>query len=404
VSHTNGILNRRLVAALTALSENTYLSAIRTGMVSVVPLTIIGGVFMIVSYFPNARWEKFIQPHLQLLQIPVTATFGVLAIFVCFAIGYDLGKRLKQEPIVSAAMATIVFLMLQIQLKDLTLSMDGLGSKGLFTAIIVSIICVRVRSFSRTKALSSNCRKMSRRSSMNPFCRSFHCSSSWWFSGSFRFVLGVDINGPRASGVQTAGVCVEHAARNPRICLSRYLALVRGNQWRQRNGCNRRSDLSPIPRCERRGDDRRASPALHHGQWIFHHVRQRRRHRRDDRSRSHHAEFKRARFRKVSRISLPTQIFQINEPIFFGFPIVLNPILMIPYILNALILTAGTYLLMHWNMINKPFVNVPGPRRRSSGITSSLAAIGELRFGAQCPLSSPCWFITRSPKPRNVSA
>src|SRR6266481_2501211 len=64
-------------------------------------------------------------------------------------------------------------------------------------------------------------------------------------------------------------------------------------------------------------------------------------------------------FRKVSRVSLPTQIFQINEPIFFGFPIVLNPIFMIPYILNALLLTASTYLLMHWHLINKPFVNVP---------------------------------------------
>src|SRR5208282_2775998 len=50
-------------------------------------------------------------------------------------------------------------------------------------------------------------------------------------------------------------------------------------------------------------------------------------------------------YRKISRLSLPTQIFQINEPIFFGFPIVLNPIFMVPYILNALILTAASYLL-----------------------------------------------------------
>ena len=49
-----------------------------------------------------------------------------------------------------------------------------------------------------------------------------------------------------------------------------------------------------------------------------------------------------AGYRKVSRLSLPTQIFQINEPIFFGLPIVLNPIFMIPYILNALILTTGS--------------------------------------------------------------
>jgi PTS system cellobiose-specific IIC component len=64
-------------------------------------------------------------------------------------------------------------------------------------------------------------------------------------------------------------------------------------------------------------------------------------------------------FRSVSRLSLPTQVFQINEPIFFGLPIVLNPVLMVPYVLNALILTAGTFLLMHWGLINRPFVNVP---------------------------------------------
>ena len=57
--------------------------------------------------------------------------------------------------------------------------------------------------------------------------------------------------------------------------------------------------------------------------------------------------------------SLPTQIFQINEPIFFGLPIVLNPVFMIPYVLTALMLTALTYLLMQWSLIARPFVNVP---------------------------------------------
>jgi PTS system cellobiose-specific IIC component len=64
-------------------------------------------------------------------------------------------------------------------------------------------------------------------------------------------------------------------------------------------------------------------------------------------------------FRKVSRLSLPTQIFQINEPIFFGIPIVLNPIFMIPYVLSALVLTACSFLLIDSGVIHKPFVNVP---------------------------------------------
>jgi PTS system cellobiose-specific IIC component len=64
-------------------------------------------------------------------------------------------------------------------------------------------------------------------------------------------------------------------------------------------------------------------------------------------------------FRKVSRLSLPTQVFNINEPIFFGLPIVLNPLLMVPYVLSALVLTTCTYLLMRWGLVQRPFVNVP---------------------------------------------
>ncbi len=47
-------LNKHLVPTLTVLSENTYLSAIRAGMVSVVPLTIISGLFMMLAEFPMA--------------------------------------------------------------------------------------------------------------------------------------------------------------------------------------------------------------------------------------------------------------------------------------------------------------------------------------------------------------
>src|SRR5437016_13893520 len=137
MNRATSILNKHVVPTLTALSENTYLSAIRAGMVSVVPLTILGGLFIIVSYFPITGWDKIVAPYLQLLQVPVTATFGLLAVFVCFAIGYDLGKQLKQEAIVSATMATVVFLLLQLQVKDQTFVMENLGSKGLFTAILI---------------------------------------------------------------------------------------------------------------------------------------------------------------------------------------------------------------------------------------------------------------------------
>src|SRR6188474_554800 len=93
--------------------------------------------------------NKHLVPGLTLLKVPITATFGLLAVFVCFAIGYDLGQRWKQEPLISASMSTLVFLMLQIDPKseEQSLIMNGLGSAGLFTAILVALCSVSVQKF-----------------------------------------------------------------------------------------------------------------------------------------------------------------------------------------------------------------------------------------------------------------
>jgi len=356
---STGVLNNRVLPALTALSENTYMSAIRTGMVSVVPLTIIGGLFMVVSFLPVAGWDKIVEPHLPLLQVPVTATFGLLGVFACFAIGYDLGKRLKQEAIVSASMATLIFLMLQIQSKDQTFSMDGLGSKGLFTAIIIALISVRIQKFFTERnfviKLPKNVPPIVYESflSLSPL---FFLVLVFWL---IRFVLGVDIN----AIVQTAFKPVVFALNTlPGILVYAFLVTL---LWSVGiNGDNAMDAIvapvflqylavnvdamtqgQPLPYVTANGffttfvnvGGTGATIALALIMW----------------------NSKEPGFRKVSRLSLPTQIFQINEPIFFGFPIVLNPVFMIPYVLNALILTAGTYLLMDWGLIQKPFVNVP---------------------------------------------
>ena len=363
MDQATGLLNKRLVPALTALSENTYLSAIRAGMVSVVPLTIIGGLFIIVSYFPIAGWDKVVDPYLKLLQVPVTATYGLLSVFVCLAIGYDLGKRLKQEAIVSAAMAALIFLMIQLKLgekpEDVAFSMDGLGSKGLFTAILIALVSVRVQKFFTDKniviKLPENVPPLVYESflSLSPL---FFLVLAFWF---IRFVLGVDIDHivqatfkPLVFALNTLpgilvyaflvtmlwSVGINGDNTMDAIVAPIFLQYLAANVEATTQGL-------PLPYVTANGffttfvnvGGTGATIALALVMW----------------------NSKEPGFRKVSRLSLPTQIFQINEPIFFGFPIVLNPIFMIPYILNALILTTGTYLLMHWNVIHKPFVNVP---------------------------------------------
>ena len=62
MTRLTALLNRHLVPPLTALSESPSMSAIRAGMVSVVPLTIVGGLFLVVSYLPVPGWDAIIAP------------------------------------------------------------------------------------------------------------------------------------------------------------------------------------------------------------------------------------------------------------------------------------------------------------------------------------------------------
>jgi PTS system cellobiose-specific IIC component len=347
------------VSGLTALSDNTYLSAIRAGMVSIVPLTILGGLFMIVTNLPVAGWEERVTPYLPVLQVPVTATFGLLAVFACFAIAYDLGNLLKQEGVVSAMIATAVFLMIQVNPADQSLVMDGLGSKGLFTAILVALICVRVQKlftdWGVVIRMPANVPPIVYQSflSLVPL---FVLVVAFWL---IRFVAGVDIN----ALVQKAFAPLLFALNTlPGILV--YALLVTMLWSVGINGDNAVDAVVAPVFLQYLAENVAAATARQPLPYVTAYgffttfvnvggtgatialalclIRSRE-----------------PGFRKVSRLSLPTQVFQINEPIFFGLPIVLNPVFMVPYVLNALVLTTATYLLMSWGVINKPFVNIP---------------------------------------------
>lgn len=61
----------------------------------------------------------------------------------------------------------------------------------------------------------------------------------------------------------------------------------------------------------------------------------------------------------LGKMALPAGIFNINESITFGFPIVMNPVMMISFVLVDVVLVIGTYLVMFFNLIARPVSLVP---------------------------------------------
>jgi cellobiose PTS system EIIC component len=349
----------RLAATLAALTDNHYLAAVRAGMVAVVPLTIVGGLFTILSHLPFASWDALVAPHRELLEVPVAATFGLLAVVASLSIAYDLGKRLGQEAIVSASMTLVVFLLLQIDRATMSLDMGGLGSQGLFTAIIAALIVVRVQKlfadWNVVIRMPASVPPVVYQSFLSLTPLTFLILLFW----TIRFVLGIDIDAlirgaftPLVFALNTLPGILVYA------CLVTMLWSVGINgdnavdaivapiflQYLAANVAALNAG-QPLPYVTANGffttfvnvGGTGATIALALILW----------------------RSKEPSFRQIGRLSLPTQVFQINEPIFFGLPIVLNPVFMVPYVLNALMLTTGTYLLMQWEIIRKPFVNVP---------------------------------------------
>ena len=352
-------LTKYVVPPLTTLSENTYLSAIRAGMVAIVPLTIIGGLFLVVSFFPAPGWDRLVEPYRQLLQLPVTATFGLLAVFVCFAIGHDLGRRLQQEASVSAAMATLVFLLIQLRPDGQQLSMEGLGSAGLFTAILVAVVVVRVQKYFTDRrwviALPRHVPAIVYETFLSLSPLVFLVTAFW----IVRFVLGVDINQllqaaftPLVFALNTlpgilAYACLVTLLWSVGINGDNTLDAIVAPIFLQFLAANvdALSQGQPLPYVTASGFFSTFVNVGGTGATLGLALVMLR--------------SKEPGYRKISRLSLPTQVFGINEPIFFGFPIVLNPIFMIPYVLTALILTTATYVLMDWGLVQRPFVAVP---------------------------------------------
>lgn len=65
------------------------------------------------------------------------------------------------------------------------------------------------------------------------------------------------------------------------------------------------------------------------------------------------------RLRKIGRLTVVPAVFNINEPLVFGLPLVLNPFLAIPFTLVPIVLATLTYFAMAHDLVARPALYFP---------------------------------------------
>lgn len=138
-----GFMEAQIMPPLFKMASNKYLLAIRDAFTSTLAIVLIGSVFLLICYFPNDSWAAFIGPYVGMLSIPNTLTLGLIALYMSFAIGYALANAVKLQPLVNGVATVSIFLIMVNPLtEEGTISLAYLGSQGIFCAILAGVVTV----------------------------------------------------------------------------------------------------------------------------------------------------------------------------------------------------------------------------------------------------------------------
>lgn len=140
------------------IGKNKYLIAVRDGFLLSMPLLIVGSFFLLFANFPIPGWTEFWakifgEDWTMYLEKPTNATFSIMAILAVIGIGYSFAEQMKVDKIFGAAISLVCWFMLmpyEIVSEEATVTgipLGWVGAKGIFIGIICAFLAVHIYSW-----------------------------------------------------------------------------------------------------------------------------------------------------------------------------------------------------------------------------------------------------------------
>ena len=143
------------------LAQQRHLQAISSGMMMSLGLIVVGSVFLIIANPPInldlvdlntgniflkflISWKQFSLANYDVLTLPYSYTMGLVGLISAFGVAYCLAEGYKMKASVYGIISMCTFLMVAAPLKDGAITMSYLGADGLFVALIISLISVEI--------------------------------------------------------------------------------------------------------------------------------------------------------------------------------------------------------------------------------------------------------------------
>ncbi|AAM23871.1 PTS system cellobiose-specific IIC component [Caldanaerobacter subterraneus subsp. tengcongensis MB4] len=369
-------MEESLMPVLARIAQNVYLQSIRDAFSSfALPVILTGALFLIIAnppeginWAPIHAWAKAVKPIAAQIMIPFQLTFGIMAMMVAFGTAYSLAARWDLDETMTGIIALLAFFITSFPATDVTKVTFGdvlnyLGGQGLFVAIIIGILSAIVVRFFNRKGLVI---KMPE--GVPPYVvRSFLALipmfvmvvSAWlveWFVWSrFHITLPqlvLDLFKPLVTASNTypaalAEIILMMLLWSLGIHGMNVVSSIAYPFWMTQLAANAEAASRglPLPGIV-------TEPFFH----VFTHLGG------SGTTWPLTIMFLLSasmQLRTIGRAELIPAIFNINEPIIFGAPIVLNPILIIPFILAPAAVVTINYFAFALNLVPRPLIQLP---------------------------------------------
>lgn len=148
------VIEKFLLPIADKLNNNRYLTALRDSFMLALPLIMFGSIFVVIANLPYLNKIMGTSAYTEfssLLGPASNSTMSIMTLFVVFGLGYYISKSYKVEPVYGAAVAVAAFLILTPSIAtsgkvsiDNVFSFDRLGAKGMFVGILAGILSAEI--------------------------------------------------------------------------------------------------------------------------------------------------------------------------------------------------------------------------------------------------------------------
>lgn len=153
-------IEEKMVPRVAKVTNTRYFNALKSGFLVIMPLTIIGSLFLLITDFPLPGYAEFMAgifgtEWTSYLDSAYRATFNMMGFFLTGTIAYRLAEDYKLDALSTMILALVSYIVVlpksvvaeSGEVIGRVLSFTWLGTQGVITAIIMGFVTVEIVRF-----------------------------------------------------------------------------------------------------------------------------------------------------------------------------------------------------------------------------------------------------------------